>query len=172
MKAVDSLCMVITCCLCCSFLLTLFPCSSMGFFPQQSVLHNLLQHGSFSFPGAEVLHKLIQHVILLCSAVFQEHTAPAWVSPCRDTSPARKSAPVWALVSMTPQVLQMDLSSTTDLHGLQGHNSLLVSITSFRGISVPVPEALDASHPSPLTLVSSGLLLSHILTLLFQLLFV
>lgn len=79
MGVVDPLCVLIKCCLCCSFLLTLYVCSSMGFFPWQSVLHNLLQHESFSLLGAAVLHKLLEHVSLPCGAVFQDHAAPAWV---------------------------------------------------------------------------------------------
>ena len=34
-------------CLCCSFLFMLFPCCSIGSRPQYTVLHELLQHGSF-----------------------------------------------------------------------------------------------------------------------------
>jgi len=48
----------ITCCLCCSFLLTLFPCSNVGSLPGQTVLHELLQ--CESFPRAAVLQELVQ----------------------------------------------------------------------------------------------------------------
>ena len=45
--------------LCLSFLLTLFPCSSVGSLPWDTVLHELLQCGSF--PWAAVLQELLQH---------------------------------------------------------------------------------------------------------------
>lgn len=65
-------------CLCRSVLLTLLPCSSVGSLPRETVLHQLLQRGSF--PGG---------------AVLQEQAAPAWV-PHRATSPASKAAPARA----------------------------------------------------------------------------
>jgi len=44
-------------CLCFSLLFMLFPCSSMGFLPWESVLHELLQQTSF--PWAAVLQQLL-----------------------------------------------------------------------------------------------------------------
>ena len=90
-------------------LITLFPCSSVGFHPRETVLHKLLQHGSF--PQAAVLHGLLQHGSFPRCAVLQEYTAPAWV-PHGVTSPARKPAPVWARLSTDLQVLPGACSST------------------------------------------------------------
>jgi len=128
-------------------LLTLFPCSSMGSLPGETVLHKLLQRESF--PHAAVLHRLSQHVSLPQGAALQEQAAPVWV-PHGVTSPASKPAQVWAplstgparallkqgLLSMGSQPpsgihllwrgvlhgLQVDICSTMDLHGLQGDN--------------------------------------------------
>ncbi|KAM9590835.1 uncharacterized protein ACIBXB_005885 [Morphnus guianensis] len=127
-------------------LITVFPCSSVGSHPRETVLHELLQRGSF--PQAAVLHKLLQHGSFPRCAVLQAQTAPAW-APHGVTSPARKPAP-WAPLSTDPQVLpgacssagfprghsllrethllrrgvlhglQVDICSTMDLHGLQG----------------------------------------------------
>ncbi|KAK4827032.1 hypothetical protein QYF61_013166 [Mycteria americana] len=114
----------------------------------ETVLHELLQHESFS--RAAVLHGLLQHESFPRGAVLQEQTAPAWV-PHRVTSPASKPAPAWAPLSIAPQVLpgtcllqrglptgsqppsgihllwhgvghglQMDICSTINPHGLQG----------------------------------------------------
>jgi len=119
-------------------LLTLCPCSTVGSHPWEAVLHELLQHGSFSR-----------------GAVLQEQAAPAWI-PCGITSPASKPAPAWASLSTGParrllqrglpmgsqtplgihllqcgvlHGLQVDICSTVDLHGLQGdslpHHGLL-----------------------------------------------
>ena len=48
--------------LCCSFILTIFPCSSMDFLPRDTVLHKLVPHGSFL--RAAVLQKLLQGGVL------------------------------------------------------------------------------------------------------------
>ena len=64
------------------------PNSSVGYFPWEMVLHELLQHESF--PRAAVLHELLQSGSLPRGAVLQEWTAPAWV-PRGVTSPARKT---------------------------------------------------------------------------------
>ena len=94
--------------LCRSFLLTLFPCSCLGSLPQQTVLHELLQHGSF--PLTAVLHKLPQRGSLPRLVALQEQAAPARV-PHRVTSPASKPAPVWASLSAGParSLLQHEL---------------------------------------------------------------
>ena len=91
----------VTHCLCHSFLLMLFPCSSVGSLPQGIVLHKLLQ--SESFPWAAVLHELPQRGSLPRRAVLQEQAAPAWVLH-RVTSPASKPAPVWPPLSTGPQL--------------------------------------------------------------------
>jgi len=83
--------------LCCSFLLTLFPCSSRGSHPLETVLHSLLQSGSF--PWAAVFHELLQHRPFPHGAVLQEQVTPAWI-PHSITSPASKPAPVWAPLSL------------------------------------------------------------------------
>ncbi|KAK4832521.1 hypothetical protein QYF61_023853 [Mycteria americana] len=57
----------ITRCLCCSFLLTLFPCSSMRSLPWETVLHERLQ--CESFPWAIVLHELLRFNCC-CAATF------------------------------------------------------------------------------------------------------
>ena len=83
-----------------------------------------------------VLHKLLQCGSLPWGAVLQEQAAPARV-PHGVTSPASNPAPVWAPLSMGPQVLPGACSSTgspwgrsflgastccsVDLLGLQGH---------------------------------------------------
>ena len=168
-------------------LLTLFPCSSMGSLPRETVLHELLQRESF--PPAAVLHELLQRGSLPWGAVLWEQTAPAWV-PRGVTSPASKPAPAWAPLSTGPQVLPGACSSA----GFpRGHSLLRASACSgvgsstgcrwisappwtsmgcrgtacltvvfpmgCRGISAPAPP------PAPsLTLVSAWLFFSHILT--------
>jgi len=97
-------------------------------------------HGVQSFRN-----RLPQRGSFTRGAVLQEQTAPVWV-PHGVTSPASKPAPVWASLSMGPQVLpgvcssmgspwahslrqastcssvlhglQVDICSTMDLHGL------------------------------------------------------
>jgi len=128
--------------LCCSFLLILFPCSSVWSHPWETVLHELLQ--CEYFPQAAVLHELLQHGSFPWSAVIlQEQAAPVWV-PHRVRSPSRKPGPAWAPFSTGLQVLpgtcssvdfleghsllwvilglQVDICSTVCLHGLQGHS--------------------------------------------------
>jgi len=163
-------------CLCRSFLLTLFPCSSVGSHPWETVLHKLSQHGSF--PGAAVLEK---------------QAALAWV-PCGVTSPASKPAPVWAPLSTGPQVLPGACSSAGSPWGHSifwaspcsgvgsspgcGWRSVplwtsmdcrettcltMVCSMGCRGTSAPAPGA-PPLPPSVLTLGSAELLLSHHLT--------
>ncbi|KAM9590480.1 uncharacterized protein ACIBXB_005736 [Morphnus guianensis] len=171
-------------------LITLFPCSSVGSHPRETVLHELLQRGSF--PRAAVLHELLQHGSFPRCAVLQAQTAPAW-APHGVTSPASKPAP-WAPLSTDPQVLPGACSSA----GFpRGHSPLreptcsgvgsstgcrwisappwtsmdcrgtacltMVFTTGCRGISAPVPGA-SPPPPSSLTLVSAGLFLLHVLT--------
>lgn len=61
--------------LCCSFLLTLFPCSTMGSLPWDAVLQELLQRGTFPWV---VLQECLQHGSHLQGTVHKEQTAPAW----------------------------------------------------------------------------------------------
>lgn len=88
-------------------LLTLF-CSSMGSFPWEIVLHELLQHDSFQ--QAAVLHKVIQCRSFPQGAVLQEQTAPVWV-PHMVTSPVSKPAPLRASLSICLQILPGACSS-------------------------------------------------------------
>jgi len=99
----------ITCCLCCSFLLTLCHCSSVRSLPWETVLDELLQHESFHW--AAVLHELHQCRSLPRGAVLQAQPAPAWV-PHGVTCPAFESVPVWGPLSTSPQVLAGACSST------------------------------------------------------------
>ena len=119
----------------------------MGSQPWETVLHELLQCGSFS--GAAVLHKLLQGGSFPHGAALQEQAAPVWV-PHRVLGPASKvlrhgllspqghrscqePAPVQAPHGVTAFLecvrllwlgalhrLQVCISSTMDLHGLQG----------------------------------------------------
>jgi len=130
--------------LCCSFLLILFPCSSVGSLSWETILCKILQ--CESIPRAAALHELLQHGSLPQGAILQEQVAPAWV-PHRVTSPARKHALVWAPLSMGPQVLAGACSSVgspqghtpfrhplalgKDLHGLQVE---ICSTTDLRGL--------------------------------------
>ncbi|KAK4823971.1 hypothetical protein QYF61_008357 [Mycteria americana] len=130
-------------------LLTLFPCSSMGSLPRETVLHELLQHESF--PWAAVLHELLQCGSLPRGAVLQEQTAPAWdptgshvlpanllqrglLSPwvrksCQEPAPTQDSHGVTASFGCIHLLqrgvfhrLQVDICSTLNLHGLQRDN--------------------------------------------------
>jgi len=173
-------------------LLTLFPCSSMKSLPQETVLHEVLQHESF--PRAAVLHKLPQHWSLPWGAVLQEQSAPAWVS-CGVTSPASKPALTWTPLSPRVHKSCQKPAATQASHGVTasfGHIHLLqhgVSSTGCRWISAPPWTSMDcrgtaclpvvfstgcrgicssAWSTSPpafsLTWVSAELLLSHSLT--------
>ena len=88
--------------LCCSFLLTLFLCSSVEALPQDTVLCELLQRGSF--PAAAVSHKI---------------TILAWV-PHGITRPARKTYscmgfPPWAAVPVISLLLTVSVYPILDL---------------------------------------------------------
>lgn len=58
----------------CSFLLTLFPYSSVWCLPKDTVLHELLQHKSI--PQVAVLQEPLQHQFFAWRRVLQEQTAP------------------------------------------------------------------------------------------------
>jgi len=143
----------ITLCLCRYFLrgglLTLYPCSSMGSHPWETVLHEVLQRGSF--PQVAVLHKLPQRGSIPtgcspsgtgCSSLgppwghkFCQQTCSSMGSSVHGaTDPARSllqhGAPhglqppsaihlLWCGVLHGPQV---EICSTVDLHGLQGQS--------------------------------------------------
>ena len=62
-------------------LLTFFPCSNMGSFPRETVLHELLP--CVSFPGAAAVHKLLQRGSFPWVTVLQTQTAPVWVPSTR-----------------------------------------------------------------------------------------
>ena len=137
-------------------LLTLFPCSSMGSLPRETVLHKLLQRESF--PQAAVLHKLLQRGSYPQGAVLQEQTAPAWV-PHGVTSPASKPAPAWPPLSTGPRghgstgparsLLQHGLPTGSQhpsgihllrrgvLHGLQVDICSTVDLHGLQGDSLP-----------------------------------
>lgn len=116
-------------------LLTLFPSSTMGFLPWETVLCNLLQYDSF--PQAAVLYELLQLGSLPWGAVSQEQTAPAWVFH-GVISPASKSVPAWTPLSTGPQVLPGAWSSAGFPLGQSLlHASICSSLVTqgFRGIS-------------------------------------
>jgi len=125
------------------------PSSSVRSLSQETVLHKLLQ--CESFPRAAALHELPQHGSFPRGSVLQEQAAPAWVptrsqalpanllqrgllSPlvCRswqEPAPVRaphgvtdsfrhRPAPVWSPF----HGLQVEICSTMDIHGLQGHS--------------------------------------------------
>ena len=120
--------------LCCSFLLTLFPCCSVGSLPRDTVLHELLQ--CESFPWAAVLHKLLQYQYFSWGAVLQEQSTPAWAL---DDAAGPSRSLLHCGLSMGYSFLQVtyvcssmassmccsvDMRSTMNVHGLQGDNLL------------------------------------------------
>jgi len=157
-------------------LLTLFPCSSVGFYPRERVLHKLLQHVSLPWPA--VLHKPLPCGSLPWGAILQEQTASA--VPSGITSPASKPTAAWAPVSawvhrsfQEPDQVQVlhSLLQTSTCSGVRsfmdcrwisapawtsmvcGGTACLTKVftTGFRGISAPAPGA-PASCPSSPTL--------------------
>jgi len=108
----------------------------------QTVLHKLLQHDSF--PQAAALHDTPQHGSFPWGAVLQEQAAPAWV-PHEVTSPASKPAPVWAPLSMGPQVLP---GACSNVGFPQGHSFLQASTCS--GVeSLPQATGRDLLNRGP-----------------------
>ena len=103
-------------------LLTLFPCSSVGSLPRETVLHELLQRESL--PQATVLHELLQHGSLPRVQSFRnrllQHGSPVgsqalpanllqrgllspWVRrSCQEPAPARASHGVTASFGHPP----------------------------------------------------------------------
>lgn len=87
-----------------SFLFTLFPCSSVGSLPQDTVLHYLLQ--CESFPQAVVLYQVLQHGFPTGSQVL-----PA---PCSHVGSPQSHNPLWASLWWcgVHHGLQVDLCSS------------------------------------------------------------
>jgi len=152
-------------------LLTLFP--SVGSHPWETVLHELLHHGSFPW-----------------GAVLQEQTDPACV-PRRVTIPASNPAPAWLhwairparsllqhglptgsqppsgiplLQLGVPPGLQVDICSTMDHLGLQGHSLPHHSLLHKLQGNLCSGALSTSSPPSSLAFVSAELFLSHVLT--------
>jgi len=123
-------------------LLTLCPCSSVRSLSQETILHKLLQSGSF--PRAAALHELPQCGSLPQGAVLQEQAAPAW-APHGVTSPASKPAPAWAPFSTGPQVLPGACSSAG---APWGHSLLWASTCSSVG-SLPQATGGHLLHCGP-----------------------
>jgi len=156
--------------------MTLFPCSSVQSLPWETVLYELLQRGSCPW-----------------GAALQEQAAPAW-SHHGATSPASKPASAWAPLSTGPQVLPgaccsmgspwghclLLVSTCCCVGSSTGRRWIsappwismgcrvtagLTTVFSMncRGISALAP-GVPPTPPSPLTLVSTELFLSHCLT--------
>jgi len=123
-------------------LLTLCPCSSVGSFTQETVLHELLQ--CESFPQAAALMNCPSVGPFPQGAVLQEQAAPAWV-PHRVTSAASKLAPAWAPLSTGPQVLAGACSSVGSPWG----HSLLQASTCFGMGSLPRAAGGSLLHRGP-----------------------
>ncbi|KAK4830730.1 hypothetical protein QYF61_013180 [Mycteria americana] len=129
--------------LCRSFLLTLFPCSSMGSSPWETVLHELLQHESF--PQAAALHKLLQHRSFPQGAVLRNELLQCG-SPHGVTGPARN-----LLQLRLSMDCGLDICSTVDLYGTQEDNWLHHGL--HHGLQRNLcSDAWSTSSPSSLTL--------------------
>jgi len=90
-------------------------------------------------------------------AVLQEGAAPVWVSH-GVTSPAKKPAPLWAPLSMDPQVLPGACSSTGLSTGSQPPSGIHllrcgVPSTGCRWISAPPWTSMDCRMTTCLTMV-------------------
>ena len=134
----------ITPCLCRSSLLTLFPCSSGGSLPRETVLHELLQREAF--PRAAVLHKLLQRggsQLLPANLLHRGLLSPRGHRPCQEPAPAgashRATASFGHIRLLRPGLLhglQVDICSTVDLCGLQGDLWAALTLPS-HGCSCP-----------------------------------
>lgn len=82
----------ITLCLCQSFLIMLFPFSSVGSLPWDTIFHNFLQHGSF--PRAPVLHELLQYGSFPHGAKFRNRLLQSGF-PMESQVLTTGHAPVW-----------------------------------------------------------------------------
>jgi len=138
--------------LCRSFLLTLYSCSSMGFLPHKTVLHEL-QHGHF--PCTAVLHKFLQHGSFPQSAALQEQTAPVQALHRVTASFGHASALAW-----DPGCRWMSAPLWTSV-GCTGTACLTKVFTIvYSGILALSPGA-PPPPPSSMTLMSAELFLSH-----------
>jgi len=134
-------------------------CSSMGpFHGVQSFRNGLLQHGS---PQG---HKPCQKTCSSMDSSLHETTGPGqepWPS-----SGSQPSSGIPLLHCGVIHQLQVEICSTVDLHGLQGHS--LPHYALFHGLHGNLCSSAwsTSSPPSALALVSAELFLSHILTFL------
>jgi len=175
-------------------LLTPFPCSGMGSLPQETVLHELLQ--CEFFPWAAILHNLLQCGSFPCGAVpsgtgCSSVGPPLRHKPCQQTcsgvgsslhgsaGPGRSllqhgaphgitasfrhpSALVWGPFHR----LQVEICSTMDLYGLQGHSLPYCGLHHrLQGRNL-CSCAWSTAFPSFTDLGVCRLVFSHIVTLL------
>lgn len=112
-------------CLCCCFHLTFFPCSSIGFFPYEAVLHLFLQCDSF--PQAAVLPKQLQHgdsylvqpLRKIFTSMSPHHGIP---------EPARKPAPACTPLCLScSTLLQHELTTESQLSAGYCYNPLMLA---------------------------------------------
>jgi len=162
----------ITLCLCHSFLLTLIPSSSVGSLPQDTVLHELLQHGSVSL--AEVLQERTAPPWVLQRLQFlSEKLLPRGLLPIPDRlsmgSSFFQGTPLCSSVGSSPGSRWISAPLWTSMVYKGTVCLTMVFSMGCRGISAPAPVAPPAPLSS-LTLVSAGLFLEHFLTPLSQLL--
>jgi len=144
----------IACCLCLSYLLKgraphTLPCSSVGSLSWERVLHKLLQHESFPHGavlqrGSSVGSQVLPSNLLQCGLLsFHGSTGPA-SSLLQHRLPMGSQPPsgipmLWHGVFHR---LQVEICSTVDLHGLQGHSlPHQCLLHSCRGISALVSGA-------------------------------
>lgn len=120
--------------LCLSFLLMLFPCSSMGSIPQETVFCELLQHESFhtvqsfrndllqcrSPTGSQVLPENLLHCGLLCMCELLTRTCSS-MGPPQDYNFLQGARTCSRVVPSTGY--SVDICSTVILHGQE--NNLL-----------------------------------------------
>jgi len=123
-------------------LLTLFPCSSVRSLSEETVLHELLQCGSF--PWATALHELRQYGSLLWSAGIQEQAAPAWVPTGSQALPAS----LLRRGLLSPRVHRSWQEPAPARGSPQGHSFLQASPCSSVG-SLPRAIGGDLLHRGP-----------------------
>lgn len=153
-------------CVCCSFLIMLFSCSSMGSPPWGIVLHQLLQHGSFLQAAAP--EELLQCETFPQGAVLQGQTAAVWVALGGQRSCQKNFSGVLSTACTFPQV-------TSICSGME--TSTACRVSALQAASEPSSREWSPPCPPSLTLVSEGLfpsysVLSHsscaaVLTLLY-----
>ena len=128
-------------------LLTLFPCSSVGSLPQETVFHELLQRESF--PWASVLHARPFHGVqsfrdrlLQRGSPMGSQVLPANLLQCGLLSPwghrsCQEPAPAWASHGVTASFGHIHLLWRGVLHGLQVDSA--PPLTSMGAGAQPVP---------------------------------